>query len=61
MLHLENKIMKSKNILFSFILLDSPESWQFGFQDPASPIVEGIIDLHHDIFFYLVLIMLFVL
>jgi cytochrome c oxidase subunit 2 len=30
------------------------------FQDPASPVMEGIIDLHHDIMFYLVVIGTFV-
>jgi cytochrome c oxidase subunit 2 len=30
------------------------------FQDPASPIMEGIIDLHNHIFFYLILIFVFV-
>jgi cytochrome c oxidase subunit 2 len=32
-----------------------------GFQDPATPIMEGIIDLHNYIFFYLTLIFSFVL
>jgi len=32
-----------------------------GFQDPATPIMEGIIDLHNHIMFYLVLILFFVL
>jgi cytochrome c oxidase subunit 2 len=31
---------------------DSPERWQASFQDPATPIVEGIINLHHDIVLY---------
>lgn len=31
-----------------------------GFQDPATPIMEGIIDLHNYIFFYLILIFVFV-
>lgn len=35
---------------------DAPEEWQFGFQDPASPIMEGIIDLHHDLVFFMILI-----
>lgn len=30
---------------------------QIGFQDPASPIMEGIIDLHHEIFFFLIIIL----
>lgn len=35
--------------------LDAPLAYQIGFQDPATPIMEGIIDLHNDIFFFLVL------
>jgi len=35
--------------------------YAIGFQDPASPIMEGIIDLHNHIMFYLVLILFFVL
>jgi len=30
---------------------DAPEPWQIGFQDPATPVAEGIQDLHHDVFF----------
>jgi len=32
-----------------------------GFQDPASPVMEGIIDVHNYIFFYLTIVLLFVL
>jgi len=32
-----------------------------GFQEPATPIMEGIIDFHNYIFFFLVLILIFVL
>ena len=35
------------------LLLDAPKSFQFGFQDPASPIAEGLIDLHNYIFIFL--------
>ncbi len=35
-------------------------NWQLSFQDPASPIFEGIINLHHDIFFMLAFIATFV-
>jgi hypothetical protein len=41
--------------------LDIPEPWQISFQDPATPGMEGIIDLHHEIMFYLVVIITFVL
>lgn len=48
-------------ILFStFASLDSPEAWQFGFQDPAAPVMQGIIELHHDLFFFLTVILVFV-
>jgi cytochrome c oxidase subunit 2 len=39
---------------------DAPEPWQMGFQDPATPIMEGIIDLHHDIMFFIVAVGVFV-
>jgi len=45
---------------FSTVLNDSPRPWQIGFQDPATPIMEGIIHLHHHIFFFIVLIVTFV-
>jgi cytochrome c oxidase subunit 1 len=35
---------------------DIPEAWQMTFQDPATSIMEGIVDLHHDIMFFVVLI-----
>ena len=57
------------NFLFSFLFLlvpsisfaDAPEAWQLGFQDPATPIMQGIIDLHHDVVFFLILVLVFVL
>ena len=45
--------------LFSFssiVLNDAPEPWQIGFQDGAAPGLDGIVDLHDSIFFYLVVI-----
>ena len=48
--------------LLPFIsLADAPENWQIGFQDPATPIMQGIIDLHHDIFFFMLVILVFVI
>jgi cytochrome c oxidase subunit 2 len=35
--------------------------WQLLFQDPATPIMEGIIDLHNDVMFYLIVIVTLVL
>jgi cytochrome c oxidase subunit 2 len=40
---------------------DFPKRWQTGFQDPATPVMEGIIDLHHSIFFFLIVILITVL
>jgi cytochrome c oxidase subunit 1 len=39
---------------------DAATPWQIGFQDPATPIMEGIIDLHHDITFFIIIIIVFV-
>lgn len=42
-------------LLFVFPVLscaDAPENWQIGFQDPATPVMQGLIDLHHDVFFF---------
>ena len=36
---------------------DAAEPWQLGSQDVATPIMQGITDLHHDIFFFLILIL----
>ena len=44
-----------------FMALDVPEHWQMNFQDPATPIMSKIIDLHHDIQAYLIIIVVFVL
>ncbi|WRX11525.1 Cytochrome c oxidase subunit II-like C-terminal - like 1 [Theobroma cacao] len=40
---------------------DAAEPWQLGFQDATTLMMQGIIDLHHDIFFFLILILVFVL
>lgn len=35
-------------------------NWQYGFQIPASPVMEGIVNFHHDLFFFLVVVIGFV-
>ena len=50
----------SNSLYFSDYTYDFPRAYQMGFQDPATPIMEGIIDLHHDLAFFLVLISIFV-
>lgn len=42
------------------MLLDIAYPLQFGFQDPATPVMQGIISLHDHIFFYLILVTVFV-
>jgi cytochrome c oxidase subunit 2 len=42
------------------ILFDVAEPWQLGFQDPATPVMEGIINFHHDLAFFLILTVVFV-
>jgi cytochrome c oxidase subunit 2 len=41
--------------------LDSSTPWQISFQDPATPVMEGIINLHHDLMFFITFIFFFVL
>ena len=48
--------LKSLNIR-SPVWNDAPEPWQWAFQDGASPSYEGIVELHDQIMFYLVIIL----
>jgi cytochrome c oxidase subunit 2 len=41
--------------------LDRPSAWQWTFQDPATPIREGIVDLYNIVCTILILILIFVL
>lgn len=42
-------------------IFDASKKWQLIFQDPASPVMEGIIEFHHEVMFLLVFIVFFVL
>ncbi|VAH82826.1 cytochrome c oxidase subunit 2-like [Triticum dicoccoides] len=54
-------ILRSLSCRFLTIALcDAAEPWQLGSKDAATPMMQGIIDLHHDIFFFLILILVFV-
>jgi cytochrome c oxidase subunit 2 len=44
------------SLIFNPVLCDAPEPWQLGFQDGATPVFEGIVELHNTVFFYLVVI-----
>jgi hypothetical protein len=48
------KLFITMNIFFgsSIALADAAEPWQLGFQDPATPAMEGIITFHNDIMFF---------
>ena len=46
--------------IFNYLYMDLPRKYQLGFQDSATSVMEGLIDLHHSIMFYLVLIIIFV-
>src|ERR1700761_4462697 len=39
------------------MIFDLPRNYQWNFQDPGSPTMEGIIDLHHNVFFILLIIL----
>lgn len=43
--------------IFTNLNLDAPRPWGFYFQDTATPQMEGIVELHDNILFYLVIIL----
>ncbi|RKP13627.1 Cupredoxin [Piptocephalis cylindrospora] len=55
-------ILMAKDSLLSILYIsnDAPEPWQIGFQDEASPIMEGIVELHDSILFYLIVILVLI-
>ena len=53
------KVTIKFSLFFSFS--DTAKNWQFGFQDPATSIMEAIIDLHHDVMFFIVWIIMVVI
>ena len=48
----------TKNFLITFC--DAPEAWQMNIQDPATPIVEGMIFFHNYLMFFIIAIGVFV-
>lgn len=42
------------------LIVKHASNYQLGFQIPASPVMEGIINFHHDLFFFLTAILFFV-
>jgi heme/copper-type cytochrome/quinol oxidase subunit 2 len=61
------KILKEIDRMMSTLLVmynvraDAPVAWQKLFQDPATSNMEGIVDLHADICFFLIVILVLVL
>jgi len=49
-------IFLSISYLYNPCFLDYAHPWQISFQDPATPVMEGIIALHHDLMFVLSII-----
>nr|AIU44670.1 cytochrome c oxidase subunit 2 [Cyanophora paradoxa] len=47
-------------MLFLKIFAEHPYPWQPYFQDSATPIMEGIVNLHNDLMFFLIVIAIFV-
>jgi cytochrome c oxidase subunit 2 len=44
------------NLLLNFSYSDAAESWQLDMQDPATPMHEGMLFFHNEIFFYIICI-----
>jgi hypothetical protein len=55
-----NSVFFYKFVTSFFVTADASTPWQIGFQDPATPTIEGIIRFHHDLMFLLVIIVVFV-
>jgi len=47
-------------IFFKISYFDSAYNWSFSFQDPSTPIMEGIINFHNHTMFFLIFIVIFV-
>jgi len=54
--HIKHKLLNFSG-LFEKILCDAPRPWGIYFQDSGSPQMEGLVELHDNIMFYLVIIL----
>lgn len=59
-MYLFNMFFSLLSYIVPIVSLDSAEEWQLGFQDPASPIMQGLIEFHHDLCFFLIIVLSFV-
>lgn len=48
-------------IYYNLTCFDISRKWQVLFQDPGTPLMEGIVDFHHDLMFLIIFIVVFVL
>ncbi len=55
-----NTVVTLRQTTIFFTLFDVANTSQIGFQDPATFVMHHLIDLHHDIMFFLILISIFV-
>ena len=53
------KNVKFENFFFTIVNAQS-SPWQINFQDPATPIAGRIIEIHHHVFFFLIITLIFV-
>jgi hypothetical protein len=44
----------------NFYSILEAQAWQINFQDPATPIADRIIEIHHHVCFFLIVILIFV-
>lgn len=47
-------------LFFNLSFMDAARLWQIGLQDPATPVMEGIIDFHNHLMMFIVPIIVFV-
>lgn len=53
-----NPKMYQFQLIFNNIYNDAAQPWQMGFQDSASPVFSGLVELHNKIGFFLIVISL---
>jgi len=53
-------MLKAEQFSHLSLLLSAAYDWQYTFQDPATSIMEGIINFHYDLMYYLIFISVFV-
>lgn len=57
---MDNIFISLLSSIFPVAYNDAPVPWQMGFQEAATPIMEGIISLHNDVMGIIVFITIFV-